>query len=57
MVVQQLIKMNQIFIKTFTNNVIVKVGNDVLRSGSQKIPVSTLREYEFKNWQVLPWYS
>ena len=41
--------------KPFTNNVIVKVGNDVLRSGfHRKFTVSTLREYEFKNWQVLP---
>jgi hypothetical protein len=39
----------------FTNNVIVKVDNDVLRSGfHKKFTVSTLREYEFKNWQVLP---
>ena len=39
----------------FTNNVIVKVNNDVLRSGfHKKFTVSTLREYEFKNWQVLP---
>jgi len=39
----------------FTNNVIVKVNNDVLRSGfHRKFTVSTLREYEFKNWQVLP---
>ena len=34
---------------------IVKVDNDVLRSGfHKKFTVSTLREYEFKNWQVLP---
>ena len=39
----------------FTNNVIVKVNNDVLRSGfHKKFTVSVLREYEFKNWQVLP---
>ena len=39
----------------FTNNVIVKVNNDVLRSGfHRRFTVSTLREYEFENWQVLP---
>ena len=39
----------------FTNNVIVKVDNTVLRSGfHEKFTVSALREYEFRNYQVLP---
>ena len=39
----------------FTNNVIVKVNDSVLRSGfHKKFTVSVLREYEFENWQVLP---
>jgi len=39
----------------FTNNVIVKVNDDVLRSGfHKKHTVTALREYEFENWQVLP---
>ena len=44
----------------FTNNVIVKVDNDVLRSGFTKkhILVETggnlIREYQFETWQVLP---
>jgi len=39
----------------FTNNVIVKVNDNVLRSGfHKKHTVGALREYEFKNWQLLP---
>ena len=44
----------------FTNNVIVKVDNDVLRSGFTKQHILTatggnlIREYQFKTWQVLP---
>ena len=44
------------FVQTpFTNNVIVKVDDSILRSSfHQKFTVSALREYEFRNYQVLP---
>ena len=44
----------------FTNNVIVKVDNDVLRSGFTKQHTlsatggNLIREYEFETWQLLP---
>ena len=38
-----------------TTNVIVKVGDNMLRSGWYKqFKVSALREYEIENWQIVP---
>ena len=41
--------------KPLTTNVIVKVGDSMLRSGWYKqFKVSTVREYEIENWQIIP---